>query len=443
MQKLAREAAERDFFNGTWLFAENGEIVSAGAVGFCDPENTLPMQIDSVFDLASVSKQFTAAAIMLLRRQGLLDLEDEITRFFPQLPYKGVTIRHLLTHTSGLPDYMAWVDRLARRENTIPDNSVVIRFLTEAGKAPLFAPGESYEYCNTGYCVLAELVAKLSGVPFEDFMRDNIFEPAGMHATRVRHPRRDGVPPENWARAAVLEDGRYILPEDSKINGFITTLDGESGDGYVYSNVLDLFAWDQALRAGKVLTSEEQALMYEPGVKLPDTGEENVGYGFGWVVFDSPDLGRVLSHSGGWPGVSTWYGRYLDANRVLVLLSCRQPADGRAGEAFFPAMSAIGRGEEPQPLTTVEDITVKDPDKSKWESWCGKYEAFPDDEFYISEVSLRDGALWANVVTDMGCEYETRLYPIGENTFGVKEAEDEIEFGDGCFVSDGETHKKL
>ena len=164
MQNLAREANEKNLFTGTWLFAENGEIISKGAVGWRDPDNTLPVLEDSVFDLASVSKQFTAAAVMLLRRKGLLDLDDEITQFFPALPYKGVTIRHLLTHTSGLPDYMNWVCQLAEEENTIPDNSAIIRFLTESGKEPLFQPGEKYSYCNTGYCVLAEIVEKLSGV---------------------------------------------------------------------------------------------------------------------------------------------------------------------------------------------------------------------------------------------------------------------------------------
>ena len=228
--------------------------MSAGAVGWQDPENTLPLQTDSVFDLASVSKQFTAAAILLLRRRGLLDLDDELTKFFPELPYSGVKVRHLLTHTSGLPDYMAWVDRLAKKEKTIPGNEVVIRFLQEAGEKPLFAPGEGYAYCNTAYCVLAQIVEKLSGMRFEDFMRDEIFEPAGMYATRVRHPRKEGAF-ENWARAMIREDGRCILPEDSKRDSYVVTLDGEAGDGYVYSTVLDLFQWDQALRAGEVRTS--------------------------------------------------------------------------------------------------------------------------------------------------------------------------------------------
>ena len=103
--------------------------MSKGAVGFSDLEDKVPLREDCLFDLASVSKQFTAAAVMLLRRRGLLSLEDEITKFFPEIPYKGVTVRHLLNHTGGLPDYMDWVDKIAKEEKTIPNNAVIVRFL--------------------------------------------------------------------------------------------------------------------------------------------------------------------------------------------------------------------------------------------------------------------------------------------------------------------------
>ena len=115
--------------------------------------------------------------------------------------------------------------------------------------------------------------------------------------------------------------------------------------------------------------------------------------------------------------------------------------DGRGGDAFFPAMSAIGRGEEPNPLTCIEDITVKEPDKTGWESYCGKYEPDPDDD-YIDEIFMKDGELYAKVVTDMRYRYETKLYPLEGNTFGIKEYDVEIAFSDGCMSCDGETVRK-
>ena len=161
MENLARAAHEKGGFTGVWLYAEKGEIISKGAIGMTGQTGNEPVREDMVFDLASVSKQFTATAIMLLRRKGLLSLEDEITKFFPELPYKGVTVRHLLNHTGGLPDYMDWVEETAIRENTIPGNDIMIRFLCECGKGAEFAPGEKYDYSNTGYCVLAEIVEKV------------------------------------------------------------------------------------------------------------------------------------------------------------------------------------------------------------------------------------------------------------------------------------------
>ena len=145
IETLIRQAHEKGLFNGTWLYAEQGEIITKGAFGWRDTENKLPMREDSIFDLASVSKQFTAAAIMLLVQEGLLDLEDEVTRFFPALPYPGVTVRHLLTHTGGVVDYfddINWLIGLWEKEDRIPDNNDVLRFLCESGAAAYFAPGE-------------------------------------------------------------------------------------------------------------------------------------------------------------------------------------------------------------------------------------------------------------------------------------------------------------
>ena len=135
MEKLAHAAYERAGFNGVWLYAEKGEIVSKGAVGFRDPENTQPMREDSIFDIASISKQFTAAGIMLLRRRGLLSLDDEITKYFPKIPYQGITIRHLLTHTSGFSDYDDEIERIFEEEGVIPDNGVILRIRRVKGNA--------------------------------------------------------------------------------------------------------------------------------------------------------------------------------------------------------------------------------------------------------------------------------------------------------------------
>ena len=447
IENLVREAEEKGLFTGTWLYAENGEIVSSGAVGFRDAENTLPMEETSVFELASVSKQFTAAAVMLLVKRGLLSLEDELSEFFPENPYEGVTVYHLLTHTSGIPDHEDWSVDVLKEETVIPDNSLCIRFLKEGEAAPLFAPGEKWEYCNTGYCILAEIVKKVSGMPFEDFMRREIFEPCGMYATRVCHIRIDGIPYENFARGLVFHDGAFAVPDDiPAYRPWAIMLDGECGVGFVYTNVFDMLKWDRALRQGMLLSIEEQKLMYSPA-KLANgeeyLDEDGESYGFGWSVVSDPALGRSVYHGGSWPGYNTLYLRGVDTDRVLVLLICREAEDYRGFDGFYEGMKAIALDREPEPLVTIEDIALKDPDKSKWQSYCGDYE-YPEDEYLpIKGVFMKDGELYADTFDDELGPFSFRLYPIGENEFGRKGGLIRLTFGEGCVKYDGNTYKKL
>ena len=451
MQELVRTLNEKDLFNGAWLYAEKGEVVSKGVSGFRDPEDTLPVTEDTVFQLASVSKTFTSAAVMLLVRQGLLCPEDEITKFFPEIPYPGVTVRHLLNHTSGIPDYFdddEWFIRIWKEEKRVPGNDEILRFLRETEAKPYFAPGEGLEYSNTGYNLLALLVERLSGIPYEEFLQKNIFEPAGMTSTRCCHIRRDGVPFENYARAAVFEDGRWVADIDSEKYGVVTAVDGLNGDDYVYSTIFDMLRWDSALREGKVLTPEEQNIMYTPG-KLNNGGDavydedDGLGYGFGWAVGRDENLGLVVSHSGGMPGVATWFERFIDADRVLVILASRDYRDVRAYLSFWDGMEAIARDRKPEPVVTIEDIEVKNPDRSKWESFCGKYEHPEDTDLILDEVFIKDGELYAGAIDEDGDEMTFRLYPIGEEEFGRKGGMLELKFGDGCVTYSGFSCRKL
>ena len=449
MEKLARDSFERGSFTGAWLYAEKGVIVSRGAVGFRDENDTLPIEENTVFQLASISKQFTAAAVMLLIREGKLRLEDEITGFFPEIPYPGVTVRHLLTHTGGVPDYFddeEWFVRIWKEEKRVPGNAEILRFLKETELKPLFAPGERFEYSNTGYNLLALLVERLSGVPYEEFLQKNLFEPAGMTSTRCCHIRRDGIPFENFAQAMVLENGRYVRDVDSEEDGVVTAFDGLNGDDYVFTDIFDLLRWDRALREGSVLTKEEQKLMYTP-VVLNDgetyQDDDGEGYGFGWSVCRDPESGLVVSHSGGMPGIHTWFERFVDEDRVLVILSCREEEDVRAHYGVFRGMRAAAREKEPDPIRTIEEIALPDPDRSEWESFCGKYECPEEEEFVIEEVFMKEGDLWAKAIDDEDDEIEFRLYPIGENEFGRKGGMLRLVFEEGSVKYIGHTCRKV
>ena len=290
------------------------------------------------------------------------------------------------------------------------------------------------------------MVEKVSGIRFEDFLQKNLFEPAGMTSTRCCHIRRDGIPFANFARATVFEDGKYISDVNSDEYHDVVAFDGLNGDDYVFTNIFDMLRWDRALREGKVLTPEEQKLMYTPVLLnsgKPYADEDGDGYGFGWGVSSREGLGLVVAHSGGMPGVATWFERYLDADRVLVLLINRDAEEYRALAGFWDGMQRIARDQEPEPIRTLEEIAIKNPDKSMWESFCGKYEHPEDADFIVDEVFLQDGELYAKAIDEDDYMMSFRLYPIGENEFGRKGGMLKLKFGEGCLMFDDYTCKKL
>jgi CubicO group peptidase (beta-lactamase class C family) len=398
--------------------------------------------------MASVTKMFTATAIMLLVREGRLSVDDEYTKFFPEYPYKGVTVRHLLTHTSGLPEGLETDDLVCpvwEDEHRIPPCSEMLRFLVEYGKEAGSTPGEKFEYNDINYCLLANLVEKLSGEKFEDYLKKNVFEPAGMKDSAIYHTRRDGRPSERFTRNMVLEDDGYVPSDVSELTApYVVGSDGLNGCDYLYTTIFDMLAWDRTLRAGKVVTLEEQKIMYTT-VRL-NSGEDFIdedgeGYGFGWCVRQDEEHGLIVCHSGGMPGLETWFEHYVDEDRTLVILNCRDYSDVRAFVSFWEGLQATAKGEEPEPFVSMEDVAVKDPDKSKWESFCGKYEHPEDDDFIIDEVFMKDGDLYARAVIDDD-ETTFRLYPIGENEFGRKRGMLKLTFGDGCLMFDDFICKK-
>ncbi len=453
MDALAREGFEKAGFNGTWLYAENGSVISKGAYGFSDAENKLPIREDSIFEMASVTKMFTATAIMLLVRDGKLKLDDAYVTVFPEFPYPKVTFRHLLTHTSGMPDDFntdRWVVPVLENEHRIPQNGEMLRFIRESGEPLGHAPGEEFRYTDVGYTLLAEAVEKLSGVRFEEYLKKNIFEPAGMKDSGIYHTRRDGRPSDRFTRNMVLENGKYVPSDLSADAGYVVGSDGLNGCDYLYTTIFDMLAWHKALREEIVLTLPEQKVMYTPGRLLNgeaagadedenDDGDD--GYGFGWVVKHDAKLGLTVNHSGGMPGLETWFEHFVDADRALVILNCRDWSDGKAYDAFFNGMRAIAYDREPEPVKTVEELTVREPDSSEWESFCGKYD-YDNWDFRADEVFMKDSDLYIRLYYKTVCS-TLKLFPLGEKEFGIKPFSGNITFGDGTLTLWGKTANKL
>ena len=308
-------------FNGNILVAEKGKVIYKKSFGMADFTTNRPLNDSTMFELCSVSKQFTAAAILILENQGKLSLRDSLRMYFPEFPYSNITVEHLLTHTSGLPDHEKLMINPDNWDQTkISFNDDVINFLANTKPSVNFEPGEKYEYSNTAYVLLASIVERVSGMTFKDFMAKNIFEPLGMKHSRVYNTIRSGEKINNYALGYVWSNrhNRFVLPDSLSVYHFAYVFDGNMGDGYVSSTTTDLLKWDRALYNKTLLGEEGTKKMLSPHT-LMDT-VSNLSYGYG-VRIGNDNFGQFITHSGGWPGYRTFLARYVKEDITIIVLS--------------------------------------------------------------------------------------------------------------------------
>ena len=290
--------------NGVVLVAKGKQVIFEKAYGFADSRKKKPLSVKAGFQIASVSKQFTAAAILLLKQQGKLSLEDSVQKFYPEFPYKGITIRRLLTHNSGLPNYTYFCDKMCDRKKII-DNQTVLRLMSSQKPPMYFTPGKKYDYSNTGYIVLAAIVEKVSNMKFEDFMLKNIFVPAHMDKTIVY----------NHGAPVVVQE--FVDGYSGNRKAGKTYLDGVVGDKGVYSNVQDMYKWNRILYTDSLITQKLIQKAYEPAYKVKNKKDN---YGFGWRIKDYKK-GKVVWHSGWWGGYKSMFLRNLEDETVIIVLA--------------------------------------------------------------------------------------------------------------------------
>ncbi|WP_372628938.1 serine hydrolase domain-containing protein [Cohnella sp.] len=313
---------KQGIYNGVVLVADRDEVWLLEAIGLAtglDGGVKRPLTVDSMFELASVSKPITALGIVLLKQRGELDWEDPVAKWMPELPYPGISIRHLLCHTSGLPDYMELFAEVWDRSQ-YACNEDVLRMLIEHRPEPLFAPGDQWQYSNTGYILLALLIERISGQLYGDFLDECVFRPQGMMRTRVYNRRiQPEAMPDDYALGYVhrLDHNGYVLPDEVDDLDYVRYLDGLQGDGMVNSTAGDLLRLDRALYDDAFVPAHVRETMFAP-VLL--NGGEAFHYGFGWLIEQDERLGKVVYHSGGWPGYATMFKRYVDKGLTLILL---------------------------------------------------------------------------------------------------------------------------
>jgi CubicO group peptidase (beta-lactamase class C family) len=312
------------------LVVKDGQVVASRSYGLADVDQRTPASDATNYRLASLSKQFTATAMMLLVRDGRLRLDDRVSDLLPGMPAHGrdVTIRHLLTHTSGLWAYEDFVPR--GQTEQVKDRDVPA--LIQRAESLYFAPGSTHRYSNTGYALLALIVERLSGQPYAKFLEERIFRPAGMRGTVAFETGISTVP--NRAFGYSIRNNAVVPSDQSSTSAVL-------GDGGVYSSLRDMLAWDRALDARMILLEDELRQAWTPMVLSDGTVSR---YGFGWFV-DREDGTLRLSHHGETSGFTNFILKYPERRLTVLVLTNRRggaPWDLAARVAALPALGGSG-----------------------------------------------------------------------------------------------------
>ncbi len=313
------------------LVRSGGRTVFRRGYGVRDLRTSAKINTRTNFRLASFTKQFTAMAVMLLVHDGKLRYDQPLTSLYPGFPdyARAITIRHLLTHTAGLPDYEDLMGNAWTPLHQIQDSEVLQ--LLEHAPNPKFVPGTSWSYSNSAYVLLGLIVSKVSGRPFGDFLHDRIFAPLHMDRSLVFVNGKNSVPDRAFGHR---KDKREFIEADQ------SSTSATQGDGGIYSNLEDLSKWDEALTRYAVLPQKEMEIALTP-VRLKDgsqphwpssPGEDNldpgnpVSYGFGWFL-DPYRGNRRMWHSGTTTGFRTIIDRFPAAHLTVIVLSNRTDLD--------------------------------------------------------------------------------------------------------------------
>ncbi len=303
MQNLHRKSA----FNGNVLIAKKGKIIYQNTFGWADYLHKDSLKITSKFELASVSKPLTALGILKLVEEEKLRLDQTVNNFFPDFPYPDITIQMLLSHRSGLPNYIYFSEDAWKDRTKAMSNMDAMDLLIEHKPMRYGAPDGHFHYNNSNFMVLASIIEKVTGQDFAVYMKESIFAPAGMKNTAVLSKAvYDKIPTDVvghdrvWRRSVVQN-----------------YLDGPVGDKGIYSTVQDLFLLDIALKEGRVIG---EAMLDSAYVPRSDARRSLFSYGYGWRTF-SPQEAQIVYHTGWWHGFRNLYVRDLTNDITIVLLS--------------------------------------------------------------------------------------------------------------------------
>lgn len=390
------ELVKQKRFTGSVLVARDGKVIFSKGYGFANAEFEIPNTPQTKFRLGSVTKQFTAAAVLLLQERGKLSVQDPICKYIENCPtaWSEITIHHLLSHTGGIPNFTSFPDYLPKMMMPVTTQEMIARFKDK----PLdFKPGEKWAYSNSGYFLLGHIIEKASGEAYESFLEKNIFEPLKLTSTGYDH------------HGTILKKRAtgYSMRKGEMVNSLPIDMTQPYSAGALYSTVEDLFQWNEALFSGKLLSAKSLEAMLTP-VK------NDYGYGLG---IQTKAGRKIISHGGGINGFSTVLTRFADEKLTLVVLrnaDYGSPAPGPISQA----LAAIVFGEKYEIPGTTVAVKV---DPKLYDAYAGRYELAPN---FILTISRAGDRLLAQATGQPQLE----LFPESETKFFLKEIDAKVTF---------------
>jgi len=351
LQKYFSALAQNQGFTGNVLIADHGKVVYEKSFGYADPATKRLNRLDTPFPVESITKTFVATSILQLQEKGKLNVDDPVVKYLSEFPYTAVTIKQLLSHTSGLPEFYGfYTPFLAKHPDTVLTNKDFIHLYRVMDQPLQFTPGSQFNYNNANFVVLAIIVSHISGLAINDYLSRHILKPLGMNRTfqldffrlPAGQKKRAAAPyykPHLYSDRLVRTDTIPYLAKDARHAHF-------SGHGDMISTLHDLLLYDQALYSGKLLKKETLDLAYTP-VKL-NNGQWNPGtWGLGWQI-DS--VGKMVNHGGGAAGIYLSFTRYIAKHQTAIVFSISRELLSRPvandalkvlnGESIYPKRSA-------------------------------------------------------------------------------------------------------
>lgn len=382
-------ATSSGLFTGSVLLAHNGKVIIAKGYGMASLQFSVPNTPQTKFDIASVSKTFTATLTLLLEERGKLNVHDPICKYLSDCPaeWKEVTIHHLLTHTSGITNYTELPDQYERRAlaSFMPDAMNRIR------KMPLqFKPGERFNYSNTGYKLLERIIEAVTGKQFEACLQEMVLGPLKMTTTGaleqsgIRRPIVKNLASGYTDGVGPLEDAPFVHP---------------AYGGGLYSTVEDLKVWGQSFFTEKLLSKKNLDAALTPG---------QGNYGYGWFVFNKVKH-RFIMHGGNIPGFGVTFALYPDDSLVVVIAS---NLDTAPTNRIHDDLVKIFFGEKYEPLPVWATANV---DPKIYDQYIGRYQKTDDPKFVIT-ITKENGQLWNRLGDDPGAATMV-LRPLSETRF--------------------------